>query len=690
MASSIQILRSNTAKERPFPGNLLDGQPALNTNSEEPGLFFKASDGSIVKIGPAAITSNGNPPNMGGVGQLGNTIGELWLDKSVNPPILKVYDGAQWVDAGSGSGGSGSIDSSNVNFFQTGIGSQSRTVQSKLRDVVSVKDFGAVGDGVTDDTAAIQTALNSGAGLVEGPDGMYRITNTLTVSTPSQRVSLTPNCTILIDTTSSGLSVFNVQAANAVIFGGRLTTNNRGLQYLVRLLGENTKVKGAEIFFPTKSTLGPINNGNIPYNRGGVFLGGIGSAVLDCDIYNQEGQGIVVSRTLCTVQGNKIHDNILGIWCVSSSTGVPVSQCKIIGNDIYDNNVNSASGACGILINNFDFSCVIANNIISNNGEHGLYIRAHFTTITNNIVHSNFRCGIKTRDQKNSIITGNVCYGNSVGGPSGCAEILYQASDLAGENITITNNTCTVLTGADHSLRTAHTTPAGSIKNINVSNNVCVGDVAIAAEEDAIVDQNIVTGVLSVGTAFPTAPQNQVRFLVRNNRCTELDLGRISNSVVSGNYCANLRSQASFAFFNNRITLNTMTAQTSQLMRSRFSEFSFNYVEASGVTGQFLLQTNSAGNSNKHIIGNRFVGNTTRIIDDSTPSVSGSHNVIMGNIVESVTAGLVSMWGSAHTIIGNANPNGGGVGFVGMNNSWLVANSPSVSLRSGTSGNVVV
>lgn len=62
--------------------------------------------------------------------------------------------------------------SEQVTFLQAGTGATQRTALAKLRDTVSVKDFGAVGDGVADDTAAIQAAIISGK-QVFFPSGTY-------------------------------------------------------------------------------------------------------------------------------------------------------------------------------------------------------------------------------------------------------------------------------------------------------------------------------------------------------------------------------------------------------------------------------------------------------------------------------------------------------------------------------------
>lgn len=83
--------------------------------------------------------------------------------------------------------------SSLIGFSQAGVNAVARTAQDKLRDSISVKDFGAVGDGVADDTAAIQAALNAADAaqmrlLIPGTPNGYKITAPLIINSTGMSV----------------------------------------------------------------------------------------------------------------------------------------------------------------------------------------------------------------------------------------------------------------------------------------------------------------------------------------------------------------------------------------------------------------------------------------------------------------------------------------------------------------------
>lgn len=85
-----------------------------------------------------------------------------------------------------------SSGASNVNFQPAASTGVVRTAQGKMRDFVSVMDFGAVGDGIADDTDAVNKALaalidNQRGGTIYFPPGEYKMTSPLVIEPISGR-----------------------------------------------------------------------------------------------------------------------------------------------------------------------------------------------------------------------------------------------------------------------------------------------------------------------------------------------------------------------------------------------------------------------------------------------------------------------------------------------------------------------
>lgn len=110
------------------------------------------------------------------VGTADGTDVQQALDARPTSTALALSTGAALVGSNDGAGGTlwttvagfitrllSSAGSAVVGFIQSGTGAVTRTAQAKGRDVLHAADFGVVGDGTTDDTAAMQLAINEAA-----------------------------------------------------------------------------------------------------------------------------------------------------------------------------------------------------------------------------------------------------------------------------------------------------------------------------------------------------------------------------------------------------------------------------------------------------------------------------------------------------------------------------------------------
>lgn len=138
-----------------------------------PQATYTTNVGDIAHVNPIILDAAGRVPSGG----------EIWLTDAVDYKFVlttsaDVTIGTYDNVAGNGSGILASLAAPNgsalVGFLQAGSGAVATTVQARLRETVSVKDFGAVGNGVADDTAAIQSAINAASTFI--PAGTYRVT----------------------------------------------------------------------------------------------------------------------------------------------------------------------------------------------------------------------------------------------------------------------------------------------------------------------------------------------------------------------------------------------------------------------------------------------------------------------------------------------------------------------------------
>ncbi|MDY4338793.1 glycosyl hydrolase family 28-related protein [Xanthomonas sp. LF07-6] len=296
------------------------------------------------------------------------------------------------------------IDASNITFNQAGAGSVTRSVMNKLTEFVSVRDFGAVGDSTTDDTAAFQRALDA-SNKVYLPDGVYKVSATLVARPGLHLIGSTPeNCRILRTNTYGD----TLQVGSTSASAGNVTVSGVFFWHYYSFNNGNTYVPGTSTSVTNRNTTGSHLQ----------ILSGQNVRITDCwfegnrnNIYMRDSYNIWIDR--CNFNGiwdanrEGLQDTECGIYMDTTSNStrndnINISHCRIGGygpsepTDVTTNGVTvskvlNAGIRFGIRIRSAE-RFTISDNYIGGQAENSILIESK-SIVAHGEIHDNMLDG---------------------------------------------------------------------------------------------------------------------------------------------------------------------------------------------------------------------------------------------------------------------------------------------------------
>lgn len=472
-----------------------------------------------------------------------------------------------------------------VGFIQSGTGALSRSAQDKMREWVSVKDFGAIGDGIVDDTAACTAAIATGKS-VYWPQGTYKVSPIATGRPHSEpnRTSawaLTSNQVMFGDGAGSKL-VWGTPATRQCFFKAA-SCSNVGLKnirfdggYSSIIIDPDTdgSVDGVKIegCFFDNLLIDVLGGNQLAIDSTSKFSKNI--SVSHCKTSGPSVHSVLFTNCYNAKSTNNEFNNVVGGYCIDASQG---SRNVVITNNTADTckyfcKVESSDTGAVNPTKFASHEVVIANNTATSVDMTGIFLNsaADHISITGNVIIGFSNYGIFLDQTSGVTHNGSVVVSSNVlsANPSSVGAIGIKDSMTNGvlPHIFSDNSIDEVLQGIQITRKTAAIT-GGSI-NADAS---CLL-LSVAAALDGI----IVSGVKmngTVGINCDGTGQTVKRLTVTGCDIRFVSLGiysqsSISQSVFNGNtiHSSNptlagilLESPVNCSIGGNTINMNTST-----------------------------------------------------------------------------------------------------------------------------------